>query len=290
MLFHKTNKITVFALACFVLSAATCAAETVDLNYVFQDFHGKKRSVDFSLTTSDIKDSVKEYGVPKEEMGPQEVTLSYRYTYPAKASPETISKIKAKAKAESEIKVKAMLESRRQKLISKGYCFVDKDKVGVDLSAAWKRNLKRMSVYAGQFRKQVRARSEREYSDQALAFVQQMKYATPPDERAGQCILQFFPPVETLNAGYGDCDTKVVLFASLVDNGTGPEVVALRGPDHVLAGVECSPDTAGCIIEAFGKNFLVCECSAPTWPAGSISEKIFLSLKKGEYEVVRLRQ
>jgi hypothetical protein len=221
-------------------------------------------------------------------MGPQKITFSYRVKYPPNASPQVIRKLREAAKANSERKARVLMDAQKSRLLSKGYITISGDKVGVDLSAAWNRNRQRMRAYAQQFISQTGINLTM-LPSQALAFVQHMEYKKPPDLRAGMCILQFFPPIEALNAGYGDCDTKTILFASLVDDGEGPEVIALRGPDHVIAGLECEPDTPGYVIKVFGKSFLLCECSAPSWPPGNVSNKTYNAIERGDYTPIRLR-
>lgn|GEM_PF-4258272 len=260
----------------------------VKREYSWNDFDGIRRTVTFSIRSSDITESEHEYGAPPTEIGSQRITFHYKISYPANATPEIIRKLKENAKANSERQARAIIDAQRSRVFSRGYIAIDGDKIGVDLAGAWNRNRQRMRAYVQQFAYQTGI-TPNMLPSQALAFVQQIEYKKPPDLRAGSCILQFYPPVEALNARYGDCDTKAILFASMVDNGNGPEVIALRGPDHVIAAVECKPDTPGYVIRVFNKSFLLCECSAPSWPPGSISQTTYKTIAHGDYIPVRLR-
>jgi hypothetical protein len=111
----------------------------------------------------------------------------------------------------------------------------------------------------------------------------------PPDRIGGRQIGGFLPPVECLAEGYGDCDTKAVLFASLVDDGAGLEVVVFRGPEHVVAGVECLGPAEGVVLQAFGKRFLAAECSGGVWPLGELDDSVRRDVDAGHYTALRLR-
>lgn len=286
--YHWFCFITVATVFIVLLTLASQAFGAINRKYTWIDFDGTQKTVTFAIQSPDIAESEKEFGATPGEMSTRKVSLTYRIKYPSNASPQLLRRLKEKAKADSERKAQAMLNSQRLNMLSHGYSMVGKDKVGVDLSAAWNRNRRRMNTYVEQFTSQTGVKLDI-CPSQMLAFVQQIEYRKPPDMRAGLCILQFLPPVEALNAGYGDCDTKTILFASLVDNGNGPEVIALRGPDHVIAGLECKSDASGYIMNVFGKSFLLCECSSPSWPPGSLSEDIYKSIKRGEYTPIRLR-
>ena len=267
---------------------ASQGSGAVKRTYTWDDFDGVKRIVTFTVLSTDVSDSEKEFGASASEMGPQKITFGYRVKYPPNASPKIIRKLREIAKANSERKARDLIVKKKSRLLSKGYVTIGGEKVGVDLSAAWNRNRQRIRAYVQQFVSQTGICPDI-LPSQALAFVQHIKYKKPPNLRAGSCILQFYPPIEALNAGYGDCDTKTILFASMVDDGNGLEVIALRGPDHVLAGLECEPDAEGYVIRVFNKSFLLCECSAPSWPPGKLSKTIYDAIERGDYTPIRLR-
>jgi len=127
------------------------------------------------------------------------------------------------------------------------------------------------------------------FATAALAFVQGMRYKVPPERQRGRYIGGLLTPLEALAKGYGDCDTKALLYACLVDDGRGPEVILLRGPGHMVAAVECRDQAGGYTVRAFGKSFQVCECSSGIWPPGRISTDIHRDIGAGRYAPVRLR-
>jgi len=270
--------------------ATAKTGESMFREYAWKDFAGAQRNCRFEISRADLAASEAEFGADPDDMKPFEIRMERQITYTSEQArdPQVMARLKKQAQEEIDRQAKAALEARRNKLVSRGLVLIDEEHVTVDLGKLWRWNLKRMQPHvmrlaAGVNPKEWPARA-------ALAFVQRIPYRKPPEERAGRCILGVLPPLEALAAGYGDCDTKSLLFASLADNGRGPEIILLRGPDHVVAGLECGVKETGMKVRAFGKWFLICECSDSTWLPGEVSTAIRKSLESGLYKPIRLRK
>ena len=258
--------------------------------YAWQDFAGVQRKCRFEISRADLAASEAEFGADPEDMKPFEIRMERQITYTSEQArdPQLMARLKRQAQEEMDRQAAAALEARRNKLISRGLVLIDENSVTVDLGKLWRWNLKRMQPH---IRKLAASVNPKEWPARAaLAFVQAIPYRKPPDERAGRCILGVLPPLEALAAGYGDCDTKSLLFASLADHGRGPEIILLRGPGHVVAGLECSVKEKGTKVRAFGKTFLICECSDSVWLPGEVSSQIRRDLESGLYKPIRLRK
>ncbi len=258
--------------------------------YAWQDFARVQRKCRFEIPRADLAASEAEFGADPEDMKPFEIRLQREITYTSEQArdPQLMAHLKQQAQAEIDKQAKAALEARRNKLISRGLVLIDETHVTVDLGKLWRWNLKRMQPHAR--RLAAGANPKDPPAKAALAFVQKIPYRKPPDERAGRCTFGFLPPLEALAAGYGDCDTKSLLFASLADNGRGSEVILLRGPGHVVAGLECSGKEKGTRVRAFGRTFLICECSDGVWLPGEVSPEIQRDIDSGLYKSIRLRK
>ena len=222
-------------------------------------------------------------------MKSQEIRLQRSITYTSKqgADPEALERFKKQAEEEMKAESQALFQARRQKLLQRGFELLDENTLVVDVGQVWRWNLRRIRPYSQRIAGNVNL-NEPLYKFM-LSFVQEIPYKKPPDQRSGLVVLGVLPPVEALAAGYGDCDTKSLLFASLVDDGRGPEVILLRGPEHMIAAVECGESEAGYKIKVYGKVFLLCECSHGVWLPGQIAPGIHADIEKNLYRPIRLR-
>jgi hypothetical protein len=103
----------------------------------------------------------------------------------------------------------------------------------------------------------ITGKSEVEAVDILLRFVQTaFPYRTDQDQFGRE---KYLFPDETLGYGASDCDDRAVLFAYLVWNLTGLEVVGLDWPGHVATGVRFSRDFPGEAVVYQGKQYLICD-------------------------------
>jgi hypothetical protein len=70
-----------------------------------------------------------------------------------------------------------------------------------------------------------------------MAFTQLMPYKIPPLSQGDCRIDGLWPPLQTLVAGEGDCDTKAVFFSSIVNNYSGMETIIITVPGHAFNGI-----------------------------------------------------
>ncbi len=112
----------------------------------------------------------------------------------------------------------------------------------------------------------VRGKSEREAVNMLLRFVQTaFGYKTDPDQFGREKPL--FPD-ETLWYPYSDCEDRSILFAFLVRNLTGLDVIGLDYPGHVATAVRFSDDVPGDAVIYRGKKYLICDPTYENADAG----------------------
>jgi len=98
-----------------------------------------------------------------------------------------------------------------------------------------------------------------------------LPYQRPPDEDGGRDILGFFPPPRALQEGFGDCDTKSALLASILTNFPGTRMIGVHVPGHYLVGIARMPRPGDAFIEYGGEPFVLIEPSGPArLPPGQI--------------------
>jgi len=109
----------------------------------------------------------------------------------------------------------------------------------------------------------------------ALSLVQTaILYKIPPlVESNGVHIAGIFPPFRTLLTGWGDCDTKTALVASILSNWNNIKMVGVSVPGHYLMAVRRMPAKGDAFIRYKNIEYVLLEPAGPAWlPPGSIAE------------------
>ncbi|MHC4718278.1 MAG: hypothetical protein ACYS5V_14995, partial [Planctomycetota bacterium] len=119
--------------------------------------------------------------------------------------------------------------------------------------------------------------TKRELLAVMASFCQWMEYKVPPRQRrnlAGETVLTtgVNMPIETLHEGWGDCDSKSLLFASILANVPRQRVVFLTGGEHLFVGVRATPRSTDHFIELQGARYILIEMTKP-WPIGRVPQK-----------------
>lgn len=116
-----------------------------------------------------------------------------------------------------------------------------------------------------QLRRIVRGKSEREAANMILRFVQTgLKYQT--DEQQFGFENYLFAE-ETLYYAYSDCEDRSVLFAYLIKEVLGLEVIGLIFPGHAATAVKFRSQVSGTYLTYRGRKYVVCD---PTYINSSV--------------------
>lgn len=124
------------------------------------------------------------------------------------------------------------------------------------------------------------------------SFVQSIEYAIPQPWRLdgkGEEIWNFgiATPMEVLHNKWGDCDSKCLLFASLLENFPGRNVVFLVGNDHMFAGVRDIPRRGDRYVTLSGVPYVLLELT-DLWPLGRIPKDMWAGVGRNEYRILRV--
>lgn len=124
------------------------------------------------------------------------------------------------------------------------------------------------------------------------SFVQDLEYRVQADIRPAQDGTRIHTfgltmPLETLYNGYGDCDTKSVLFASLLANLVDTRLILVRGANHVFAGVRAEPRPSERYVRLRGESFVLLELTHP-WRVGHIPNENWHALQLKQMEIIPL--
>jgi hypothetical protein len=158
--------------------------------------------------------------------------------------------------------------AQRQQTLEKGLFLLRDNIIEVDKSAA-------VELYSELFCRPVAAfiiESLEKYGldnrhnriEYAMRFVQDIPYGIPKYNDRIKHYGGVFPPPKILIEGYGDCDSKAILFAGILIYLIGAEdIVFLNQSDHVLSAVRGAPDKGMTYIRYGGDTFLIAETAGP---------------------------
>lgn len=135
-------------------------------------------------------------------------------------------------------------------------------------------------------------RTRRELVGALASFVQVLEYRIPPDRRVDDEGVRVLTagatmPVATLAQGWGDCDTKSLLFASLVRSIDLAEVCFITMDDHLFGAVRMRPSEGDHAIRHNGAQWVLVELS-DAWPLGHVPLDHWNAIVQGTYSVVDL--
>jgi len=124
------------------------------------------------------------------------------------------------------------------------------------------------------------------------SFVQNLEFRVPETYRKNAKGERVFTggvtmPLETLYNGWGDCDTKSVLLASLLANFPKTSMVFLVGKKHMFVGIRGTPRMNDRFIEIRGIPYILTEMTTP-WPLGRIPDHNWNALDQSLYRIVEI--
>jgi hypothetical protein len=136
-------------------------------------------------------------------------------------------------------------------------------------------------------------RSTRELIGAFASFVQSLEYRIPPNNRTndeGEEILTAgaMMPLETLSNGWGDCDSKSMLFAALVKSINLADVCFIVMDEHLFAGVKIRPSQDDQTIRFNNKEWVLLELT-DAWPIGRVPANHLNAVIHGKYKVVLIK-
>jgi hypothetical protein len=135
-------------------------------------------------------------------------------------------------------------------------------------------------------------RSKRELVGAFATFVQSLEYRIPPDHRVndkGEEILTAgaMMPLDTLAKQWGDCDSKSMLFASLVRSINLVDVSFIVMDNHLFAAVQLAPTHDDHAIRHDRDGWVLIELT-DSWPIGRVPQKHLHGIKNHLYTIVEL--
>jgi hypothetical protein len=156
----------------------------------------------------------------------------------------------------------------RQYEMSKGLFMLDENLIEVDKSAV-------INYYSPHYFKPIAEMiissladygrdTRRDRIEMTIRFVQDIPYGIPDPREKKRHFGGVIPPPKVLIEGYGDCDSKVMLFVGiLMYLIPGDDIIFLNQEEHVLAAIKETPEKGLTYIEYKGEDYLVAETAGP---------------------------
>ncbi len=106
-----------------------------------------------------------------------------------------------------------------------------------------------------------------------------VKYKEPDDVYKGKHTGGILPPITTVVLGWGDCDTKTGMVASILSNWGQMRMVGVSVPGHYLMAVLQIPDKGDMYVEYKGLQYILLEPAGPGWfPPGHVADETVAQL------------
>jgi hypothetical protein len=102
-----------------------------------------------------------------------------------------------------------------------------------------------------------------EIANLVLAFCQDIPYGVPPDYNRNRITAGLLSPPECLVLGYGDCDTKALLLASLLAFHPDHQLLFVHVPKHLFVAVAGIPRPYDRYLTYAGRQWILCEPAGP---------------------------
>ena len=108
--------------------------------------------------------------------------------------------------------------------------------------------------------------------EMAMKFVQDIPYAIPRNDTRRMYFGGMTSPPETLINGYGDCDSKAILFACILSHLISQDdIIFLHQPGHMLTAIRGEEFPGATYLDYRGITYVLAETAGPGhWNWGEI--------------------
>ncbi len=242
------------------------AGAELKADYHFINFNKDRLNVSFGMTRKDYGNYLGGYGYTDTDLAKLRI---WRDATRQEAWEKTY-KESGKAAAESAVAgVDMDYDTRLRALLrSKGLAMRPGNVVEPDMPVMIKRNTPLLKPLALAFQKVANSRG---YSDEdiigaVLSMVQTaIRYKIPNNLENGLHTCGILPPARALLSGWGDCDTKTGVLASVLGNWSRMRMVGIAVPGHYLMAIRRLPGKGDMFVRYEGLEYVLVEPAGPAW-------------------------
>ena len=254
---------------------------TFRAEYHFINFNRDKLNVSFNMPAAYYKNYLAGYGYTDEEFA---ALKAWREKAHQAAWKNGYAK-GGKPAAEKAIKDAAVEYDTRLRglLFKRGLALRIGNVVECDMPNVVKRNIPELKPLALAFQAQA-AKSgygSEETVGAVLSMVQTaIRYKIPPMVEGTRHTGGLLPPARALLSGWGDCDTKTGVAASILGSWSGIRLVGVAVPGHYLMAIRRIPAKGDMFVRHEGLEYVLIETAGPAWlEPGSVGRNTAALLK-----------
>lgn len=234
--------------------------------YNFINFNKDRIAINYSMSEKSYAAYVAGYGYHDTDMAKLKIwrdatrTEAWQEAYRTGGKPAAEKAI-AEVDLDYDTKLRAMLRAR-------GLAMRAGNIVEADMPVVVKRNIETLKPLAMAFQK---IAAERDYGQEELvgavvSLVQTaIRYKVPPGLENGLHTCGLLPPARSLLSGWGDCDTKTGLLASVLGSWSGMRMVGVAVPGHYLMAIRRLPGKGDMFVRHGGLEYVLVEPAGPAW-------------------------
>ena len=234
--------------------------------YNFINFNKDRLTVNFGMSAQAYKKYLAGYGYHDSDMAKLRIWRDATRTEAWQEAYKTGGKAGAEraiavVDLDYDTKLRAMLRSR-------GLAMRAGNIVEPDMPVVVKRNTELLKPLALAFQK---IAGERKYRQEELigavvSMVQTaIRYKVPAGIENGLHTCGLLPPARALLSGWGDCDTKTGLLASVLSSWNGMRMVGVAVPGHYLMAIRRLPAKGDLFVRHEGLEYVLVEPAGPAW-------------------------
>lgn len=251
-------------------------AAELKAEYGFQNFNGDALAVSFRMPAADFAAYEDAFGY--SSAGLDEVKARRDAARKA-ALADAVKKHWTQSQLDSAVAIVDKEYKTKQKdyFSSRGFRLEPGGVVVVDMPGLVRKNaprLKPLSVLFDRYAQEKKYRSP-DIVGSVLSFVQTaLAYKQPQNVTDGKHSGGILQPATAALWGWGDCDTKTGLLASILANWPQIKMIGVAVPEHYLMGVLLNPEKGDTALEYDGLTYVLVEPAGPAWmPPGHVGEE-----------------
>jgi hypothetical protein len=253
--------------------------------YGFVNFNSDPLQVSYRIADADFKRYEEAYGynpeVAKALRVRRDAALGAAYRV-AVASRKTQAQLDAAAAAIEKIYDLKL----REYLAARGFNLESGNLTRIDMPGIVRRNGPLVKPLAETFDRIAISRGygSIDIIGAVLSFAQTaVRFREPDAVYEGRNTGGILPPLTAIVRGFGDCDTKTALAASILSNWPQIRMIGVSVPGHYLMGVLQIPGKRDLFVEYEGLKYVLLEPSGPAWlPPGRAADETVALLKAGD--------
>jgi hypothetical protein len=238
----------------------------INAQYRFINFNKDKLSVSFAMSAGDYNRYLAGYGYSDAEIAALRDWREKAHQHAWNQAIVAGGKIAAE-KAIKEVALEYDTKLRRL-LLQRGFALRTGNVVECNIPGIVKRNIPLLQPLAMSFQKLALngGYGAEETVGAVLSMVQTaIRYKIPPMLEGGTHTGGLLPPARALLSGWGDCDTKTSVAASILGNWSGMRLVGIAVPGHYLMAIRRIPAKGDMFVRYEGLEYVLIEPAGPAW-------------------------